>query len=126
MPARIVLTAIVLAASVAGTTHARPVPTAVASKACDVQDYPRYKGRADRGGYYTELSVKKVSCETGRSFMDAYTACRREHGLKGKCKHKVKGYSCTEKRAGNNVELDGVVKCKKGKKRINHAWQQFI
>ncbi len=76
------------------------------------------------GGYITSLSVKKTGCSTGKAIAKAFTACRREHGRKGRCTHKVKGYGCTEKRVSIPTEFDGSVTCKKGSKQVKFSYQQ--
>ena len=78
------------------------------------------------GGYITSLSVRGVSCATGKSVAVAWTKCRREHGRKGRCTHKVKRYSCAEKRVSIPTEFDGVVTCRKGSKRVKFSYQQNL
>ncbi|MEA2127040.1 MAG: hypothetical protein QOI80_3822, partial [Solirubrobacteraceae bacterium] len=44
--------------------------------------------------YVTSLSVKGVSCKTGKSVVRAYHKCRSRGGWMGKCGHAA-GYSCS-------------------------------
>ena len=76
-------------------------------------------------GYVTSLKTTGVGCSTGKSLASAQAACRHEHGLKGKCSHKVKRYSCHEgKRADNGTEFDALVNCRRGAKRVVFTYQQ--
>ena len=116
MTAKLALIAALLV-TVAGTATAAPGPVASAAKACNPPEYPG-------SGYYTSLTVKHTGCAVGKSVAEAYTKCRREDGLKGKCHHKVKGYRCTEKRVSITTEFDGSVTCKRGAKVVKHSYQQ--
>ena len=75
--------------------------------------------------YVTSLSVKKTSCKKGKAVVRAYHKCRRAHGWKGKCGHKVKGYSCKRKYlAKSTFQYDARVTCKRGAKRVVHTYTQ--
>jgi hypothetical protein len=95
-------------------------PTAHAAKTCSVPQYPG-------DGYFTSLSVKHVSCKTGRSLALAYYHCRIKHGRAGKCqKARVMHFRCHEVRMSIPTELDARVTCKRGGKRVVHSYQQNL
>ncbi len=76
-------------------------------------------------GYVTSLRTTGVGCPTGRSVANAQAKCRHEHGIKGTCTRKVKGYACKEgKRADNGTEFDALVTCKRGAKKVVFTYQQ--
>ena len=76
-------------------------------------------------GYITSMKTKGVGCPAGRSIANAQAKCRHAHGIKGKCGHKVEGYSCREgKRSDNGTEFDAAVTCAKGKRRVVFTYQQ--
>jgi hypothetical protein len=96
---------------VAAQASARP------SGACTPPKYPS-------SGYFESLSVKGVSCATGRKFVLAYYRCRTAHGLAGRCHKHVMGYTCSERRDTIPTEIDARVSCRDGARRIVHTYQQ--
>ena len=101
-------------------TAAASQPSATASKSCGVSKKPRALGPT----YTLGLSVKGTSCANGRGFVKSYFKCRG--GGKGKCRRKVSGYSCSEKRSNAiRTQFDARVTCKKGGRRITHKYTQF-
>jgi hypothetical protein len=75
--------------------------------------------------YVTSLSVKKTSCSNGKAVVRAYHKCRRAHGWKGKCGHKVRGYSCSRKiQLSSPFQYDAKVTCRRGGKRVVHTYTQ--
>ena len=95
-------------------------PSASISKSCGVSKKPRALGPT----YTLGLSVKGTSCSNGRGFVKSYYKCRG--GGKGKCRRKVSGYSCSEKRSNViRTQFDARVSCKKGGNRITHKYTQF-
>ena len=95
-------------------------PGAGAARDCKPPDYPG-------SGYFTSLSVKSTSCAKGKKLARAYYRCRTESGGKrGRCNRRVMRYSCTEKRQSIATELNALVRCKRGAKRITHAYQQNL
>jgi hypothetical protein len=107
---RLIVIALAAMAATAGPAQA---------KTCDE---PKFPG----SGYFTSLSVKKTTCATGKKVALAFNACRREHGLKGRCTHKVKKYACTEQRQSIPTEIDAFVTCKKGKRQVKFSYQQNL
>ena len=88
-------------------------PSASISKSCGVSKKPRALGPT----YTLGLSVKGTSCANGRGFVRAYYKCRG--GGKGRCRRKVSGYRCSEKRSNViRTQFDARVTCKKGGRRI--------
>ena len=95
-------------------------PSATASKSCGVSKKPRALGPT----YTLGLSVKGTSCANGRGFVRSWYKCRG--GGKGRCRRKVSGYSCSEKRSNViRTQFDARVSCKKGGRRITHKYTQF-
>jgi hypothetical protein len=76
-------------------------------------------------GYVTNLSVKGVSCSTGKKVArEHYNKRRKRGGWDGKYNGSVRGYSCREtNRNKSSVELNGRVVCKRGGKRITFFYQ---
>jgi hypothetical protein len=85
-------------------------------------------GRLPNGnGYFTSLTVTKVSCKTGRKVVLAYYTCRIKKGKKARCTDKVMGYSCREvKRTQIPTEINARVSCKRGARRVVHTYQQNL
>jgi hypothetical protein len=110
---RILVVSFVLAAALAASASAAPA----SAKSCPV---PKYPSR----GYFTSLKVTKVTCSTGRKLALAYFKCRTKHGLKGRCTRKVMGYSCKEQRQSIPTEIDALVTCKYGSRKVVHSYQQ--
>lgn len=104
------LTALVIgAAMLAGTAHA--------SQSCSPPPYPG-------SGYFTSLKVTRTSCATGRKVTLAWYHCRTKHGAAGRCKSKVDGFKCTEKRVSIATEYDARVTCHKGRATVLNTYQQ--
>jgi hypothetical protein len=92
--------------------------SAAAAKTCHTPAYPG-------SGYFLSLSVKGTTCATGKKVAVAYYHCRLEHGKRGHCTHKVLGYSCSEPdRESIPTEFDARVTCRRGAKKVSHAYQQ--
>lgn len=81
---------------------------------------PKYPGN----GYFTSLSVRGVSCKTGRRVTLAHYRCRTESGPRGRCHRRVLRYSCTETRHSIPSEIDARVTCKRGARRVTYTYQQ--
>ena len=97
-------------------------PTAQASKGCGVGS-----GRGLGPTYVLKLSVRGTSCRNGKSLVRAYNSCRRRNGGRdGRCGRAL-GYRCSESRYNKSRQsFDARVRCKKGGRRINHTYTQFI
>ena len=114
-----VLTTVVLAVIVF-TGGANGAPVAHAAKACSVPAYPG-------SGYFTSLTVKRVTCRTGRKLALAYYYCRVKNGPAGKChRRRVMKFRCHEVRQSIPTELDGRVTCKRGGRKVVHTYQQNL
>ena len=83
---------------------------------------PKYPGT----GYFTSLTVERVSCSAGRSVARAYYHCRTRSGPAGRCRRRVRGYSCRERRNAIPTEIDGRVTCRRGARRVIHTYQQDL
>lgn len=114
-----VLASVVLAASaVGGAATASPVARGKAT--CTA---PRYPG----AGYFTDkVHVTNVSCAYAKKFVVAYYKCRTRSGrsLGGRCRKRVKGFSCKENRKAIPTEIDARVTCRRVTQRIVHSYQQ--
>jgi hypothetical protein len=109
------------AAASAGAVASPPAvaTSSSAARSCKPPDYPG-------SGYFTSLSVKNTSCAKGGALAVAYYRCRTENGKAGRCKRKVNGYRCTEKRNAIATEIDALVRCRRGAKRVTHTYQQNL
>ena len=94
-------------------------PTARASKGCSVGNSRSYGTT-----YVLSISVRYVSCRTGRSVVRAFHACRP--GKSGHCS-RASGYSCSERRFNKSRQsYDSRVTCTKGAKVVKHTYTQFL
>lgn len=112
MPRLLLLLALALALSLVGANAAQ-------ARTCSAPTYPG-------SGYFTSLSVKSVSCKTGRKVTLAHYRCRTARSRAGRCHKHVLGYSCSERRQSISTEIDGRVTCKRGSKRVTYTYQQNI
>lgn len=123
MPRTVTILALMgaLALVLPGVAHAGPV--AQASKSCKASSKPRALGPT----YTTSLRVRSTRCGSGRRVVRAWYECRvRAGGRDGRCRSRVLGYRCSERRS--NVipsQFDAVVACKKGGRRVRHTYTQF-
>ena len=95
------------------------VAPAAHAKTCSAPDYPG-------SGYFTSLSVKRVSCATGRKVTLAHYRCRNRSSRAGRCHKKVLGYSCSEHRNSISTEIQSRVTCRRGGKRVVYSYQQNL
>jgi hypothetical protein len=97
-------------------------PQVQAARSCHLSSHDqRHLGAS----YVTSLSVRHTSCSNGKAVVRAYQSCRRAHGWKGKCGHRVKGYSCKRHiTASSPVQYDAKVTCRRGGKRVWHHYTQ--
>ncbi len=119
MPRSLLLFALAAALSLVVATGALASAGAQAARTCSA---PKYPG----SGYFTSLSVKSVSCKTGRKVTLAHDRCRTAGSRAGRCHKSVLGYSCSEHRQSISTEIDGRVTCKRGSKRVTYTYQQNI
>lgn len=110
-----------LALTLPGMAQAGPV--AAASKSCGASSKPRALGPT----YTTSLSVSRTTCRSGRRLVRAWNSCRvAAGGRDGRCRRRVLGYSCSERRSNViRTQFDATVSCKKGSRRIRHAYTQL-
>ena len=120
---RIVLPlALVAVALLAATDAGASSPQVHAARHCSLSVYEQQHLGAS---YVTSLSVKKTSCSNGKAVVRAYHKCRRAHGWKGKCGHRVKGYKCTRHiQDSSSFQYDATVTCRRGTKRVTHSYTQ--
>ena len=77
--------------------------------------------------YVTNIKVHKVTCGTAQDVAKAFNACRKEKGVQGRCTHKVRKFSCTDRRPAAEripTQFNGHVKCRSGERRVNFDYQQ--
>ncbi len=92
-------------------------PSAAATRTCPA---PRYPGQ----GYFTSLTVKRVSCARGRTVTLAHYRCRTRSGRAGRCRSRVLGYRCSEQRQSIPTEINARVTCRSGARRVVYTYQQ--
>jgi hypothetical protein len=91
-----------------------------AAKSCSPAKYPG-------DGYFTSLSVRGTSCSAGQTVQRNHYRCRvRNGGKDGRCRSRVDGYSCSERRSRISTEINGRVSCKKGSRRVSFTYQQNL
>jgi hypothetical protein len=117
--ALVALAAVVLLALAAAAGASSP--EVHAAKSCHLSPYEQKHMGAT---YVTSLSVRHVSCKTGKAVVRAYQKCRRHHGYMGRCGHAA-GYSCKRHLIDKSaVAYDAKVTCRRGVKRVVHTYQQ--
>jgi hypothetical protein len=110
-----------LAAWSASTVPAGSPSATIASKRCDISGDERKLGPT----YVTSLSVKGVSCRTGRRVVRGYYRCRiRSGGRRGRCHSRVLRFRCTEHRESISTQFDARVRCVRGRSRVWHTYTQ--
>src|SRR3954449_10419630 len=119
---RVVLVAALAASSLIAAGGAGASPQVHAARSCHLSAHEqRHLGAS----YVTSLSVRHTSCSNGKAVVRAYQKCRRAHGWKGKCGHRVKGYKCARHiTASSPVQYDAKVSCRRGGKRVWHHYTQ--
>ena len=108
-----------LAAPAAAPTVASAQPQADAAGRCKS---PKYPG----SGYFTSLSVRGVSCRTGRRVALGYYRCRVRGGKRGRCRTRVRRFRCSERRYSIPTELNARVTCRRGRAKVVHTYQQNL
>ena len=108
------------ALAVAGSAFAAD-PVLRATKSCTP---PKYPG----SGYFTgKIRATNVTCTYAKRFVVDYYRCRiRAGGADGRCRTKVRRFSCTEVRESIPTEIDARVTCRRGTQKIVHTYQQNI
>jgi hypothetical protein len=78
--------------------------------------------------YVTSLSTTRVSCRTAERVVRAFHRCRRARtrGPRGRCRRRVSGYRCSERVLRSApTQFDSRVTCRRGSRRVTHAYTQF-
>jgi hypothetical protein len=92
------------------------------AKGCSLDGKERSLGPT----YTTSLRVRRTTCKTGYAVVRAFDACRKRHGKAGHCGHRVKRYSCSERRFNRiSTQYDAKVTCRRGGRRVIFAYTQF-
>jgi len=79
--------------------------------------------------YVTSLTKRNTTCSNAERIVKAFHACRHKNGTAGRCRSKVLGYSCTERRPSNLKTpryYRGDVTCTNGSKGVKHQYQQNV
>jgi hypothetical protein len=107
-------------ACVGGAQAAAPAGSVHAAGACSAPHYPG-------SGYFTSLRVSHTSCRTGRKVALAHYRCRRKHGVRGRCHHRVLHFRCSEHRPSSAripTQYSSRVTCTRGSRRVVFVYQQ--
>jgi len=116
----ILVVALATCAPAAPAALAADSPQASASATCSLRGYWRSLGTS----YVHRLTVRAISCATGRSLVRSYHACRRRNGgLRGRCSY-VRGYRCTEFRRSSRYQFDATASCRRGIRRFVVSYTQ--
>ncbi len=99
------------------------LPSTSSAATCSVRGEERKFGPT----YVTKLTVARVSCTTGKRLVRAYYRCRvASGGADGRCRKRVLGYSCRERRTNViSTQFDATVSCRSGSRRVVHKYTQF-
>ena len=102
---------------------ALPAPASAALRGCSVAGKERSLGAT----YVTSLRVQSTSCRRAERLVRAFHRCRRAAGgADGRCRRRVDGYSCSEQRPRRGpTQYDARVLCRRGGRRVHHAYTQF-
>jgi hypothetical protein len=114
--------ALAAATCLAGVQAVAPATAAPAhaARACSA---PKYPG----SGYFTSLRVSHTSCGTGRKVAVAHYHCRRHHGVRGRCHHRVRHFRCREHRPSSgriSTQYSSRVTCTRGSRKVVFVYQQ--
>jgi hypothetical protein len=122
IPMLAAMACLALAALAVAQSGAAAAPIQRAVRSCAP---PKYPG----AGYFTgKIRATNVTCTYAKSFVLAYYKCRTHsgHNPAGRCRVKVKRFSCTETRNTIPTEIDARVTCRRGTQRIVHTYQQNL
>ena len=117
----VVLVLVALPASASATSGSEPEATA--SKACKLSTREQSKLGTT---YVLSLRVRGTSCANGKKVVKAFHRCRRNSGgRKGRCRRKVLGYKCTERRSNViSTQFDSKATCKRSGREVSHKYTQ--
>ena len=81
---------------------------------------PKYPG----SGYFTSLSVTKVTCATGKKVALAFHKCRTKNGRQGPLRGEGRGLRL-HREAHDDLDRDQRPRhCKRGTRKVLHTYQQ--
>jgi hypothetical protein len=108
-----------------GATTSGPAAAATAKLA--VCKLPTSEQRTFGPTYVETIRQAGTSCTRAKKLVRAFQKCRRAGGgVKGRCRRKVEGYSCTEQRATNDDQLSAKVTCRKGPATVLHTYTELF
>lgn len=98
-------------------------PSSALARSCSVVGSEQKLGPT----YTTRLSATKETCARAKTLVKAHYACRvRAGGRKGRCRTRVRGYTCRERRtAGIPTQFDAHVTCTNGGRRVVFDYTQY-
>jgi hypothetical protein len=117
----VAVAALLVAAAPASVPASNDSPTATASNHCGVGN-----GRGFGTTYVLWIHKRKISCRKAKGLIRKFHACRKAgpKGARGRCKSPG-AWRCRENRTVGVGSYDSVAKCRKGRKRVRHQYQQF-
>lgn len=80
-------------------------------------------------GYVFNVDVKGTSCRKGKKVVRGFHKCRKENGGKrGRCKSKVQGFKCSEKRFDQikRVSFKSNMTCKRGGASVKSQYSENL
>ena len=117
--------AVLLVAVPASAPATSSGPQAGASRACHLTRHEQ-----DNLGttYVLSVRVSGVNCADAKRVVRAYHACRhRAGGRDGRCRSRVFGYSCSERRLSQSkVQYDARARCKKTGREVFQQYTQNL
>lgn len=120
---RLLLCLALTAALLVSALPAGASPEATAARKCHLTSKQQ---RGLGATYVLTLRVSGTTCANGRKVVKAYHKCRFAHGGRdGRCKSRVFGYRCEERRF-NKIpsQYDARARCKKSGREIFHVYTQ--
>jgi hypothetical protein len=113
--------ALLVAAAPASAPASADRPTATTSASCGVGD-----GRGFGTTYVLWIRKKNISCRKAKRLIRKFHACRKagSKGARGKCRSPG-AWRCRENRTVGRGSFDSVTRCRKGGKRVRHAYTQW-
>jgi hypothetical protein len=124
IPLTVALAAALLLTLLPAATSADSSPQAQAARKCPLTS------KQQRGGlgatYVLTLRVRGTRCLYGRRVVKAFHACRRRNGGRdGRCRSRVFGYRCEERRFNKiSTQYDSRARCKKSGREVFHIYTQ--
>ena len=79
------------------------------------------------GGYLSNITVRGVSCATGKDVAREHRRKRLRNGVRGRYNGRVNGFRCREgERSSSGDEVAARVRCTRGDKRVTFVYSQNV